>query len=196
MKRISRQFTVGAGILAFGAALIAVPAAAQQDNSGYVKAYGSPGDAGVFINGKYVGPAHRFTLSEKYAAPAGPVEVTFREGQYEDYTAKVDVHSHKTTKVRYSMKRLPTPKPPFGRLRLVGGEPDSFMSVAAGDAGAIYLNDKFVGYVDQMNNIGSGFLINPGTYNVFIDSPTFGQIHQKVTIEANKVSVIRLKQGS
>ena len=196
MKRMSRQFTIGLGMLAFSAALSVVPAVAQQDSGGYIKPYGSPGDAGVFINGKYVGPAHRFTLSEKYPAPAGQVEVTFREAQYEDYTAKVDVNAHKTTKVRYTMKKLPAPKPPFGRLRLVGGEPDSFMSVATGDAGAIYLNDKFIGYVDQMNNIGSGFLINPGTYNVFIDSPTFGQIHQTVTIQENKVTVIRLKQGT
>jgi hypothetical protein len=195
MKPILRQFTVGLGIVGFTAALSVVPAAAQEDNGGYVKAYGSPGDAGVFINGKYAGPAHRFSLSEKYGAPADQVEVTFREAQYEDYTTKVDVSAHKTTKVHYKMKKLPTPKPPFGRLKVVGGEPDSFMSVTTGDAGAIYLNDKFVGYVDQMNNPGSAFLINPGTYNVFIDSPHFGQIHQTVNIQANKTSVIKLQQG-
>jgi len=161
---------------------------------GFVKAYGGPSDAGIWINGKYVGPAHRFTLSEKYAAPAGDVEITFREPLYEDYTIKAMVRPHKTTKVKYTMKKLEPPKPPFGRLRLGGGEPESFISVAQGDTGAIYLNDKFVGYVDQLNNAGGGLLINPGTYDVRINSQRFGDIEKKVTIEANKVTVIPLQQ--
>ena len=71
------------------AAVGAVTAAAQ--GTGYIKARGKPGDAGVFVNGKYVGPATRFTVPEKYAAPAGEVEVTFRDPRYEDYTTKVTV---------------------------------------------------------------------------------------------------------
>ena len=196
MKRISKHFTVGLGVVAFSAALSVVPAAAQQDNGGYIKAYGSPGDAGVFINGKYAGPAHRFTLSEKYAAPSGQVEVTFREPEYQDYTTKVTVGANKTTKIHYSLKKAELPKPPYGRLRLGGGAADSFMSVASGDTGAIYLNNKFVGYVDEMNNLGSGLLLVPGSYDLFVDSQHFGQIHQKVSIQANKVTVVKLQQGS
>lgn len=162
--------------------------------SGYIKAYGAPSDAGVFINGQYVGPAHRFTLSEKYPAPAGEVEVTFRDPRYEDYATKVTVRSGKTTKIKYSMKKMEPAKPPFGRLRLGGGEAESLMSVAAGDVGAIYINDRFMGYVDQLNNAGGGLLLNPGTYDLHVSSTRFGEIRQKVTIEANKVTVVPLKE--
>ncbi len=184
--------TIPLSALALATAILTIPAAAQ--DSGYIKAYGAPGDAGVWVNGKYIGPSHRFTLSEKYAAPAGDVEVTFREPRYEEYSTKVTVKPHKTTKVKYAMKKLPEPKGPFGRLRLGGGEADSFISVAAGDTGPIYLNDRFVGYVDELNNAGGGLLVNPGTYDLSVDSQKFGQIHQKVTIEANKVTVIPLEQ--
>ena len=190
MSQLTRDRAIGLGVLVLAAAM-ALPAAAQ--DTGFIKAYGAPGDAGVFVNGKYLGPAHRFTLSEKYPAPAGELEVTFKEPRYEDYTAKVTVRPHKTTKIKYSMKALEPAKPPFGRLRLGGGEPESFISVAAGDTGPIYLNDKFVGYVDELNNAGGGLLINPGTYDVRVDSQKFGEIHQKVTIEANKVTVIPLQ---
>lgn len=166
--------------------------AAQQN--GYIKAYGAPPDAGLFLNGQYVGPAHRFTLSEKYSAPAGEVEVTFRDPRYEDYVTKVTVRPGKTTKIKYSMKKMEPAKPPFGRLRLGGGEPESLLSVAAGDIGAIYINDRFMGYVDQLNNAGGGLLLNPGTYDLRISSTRFGEIHQKVTIEANKVTVVPLKE--
>lgn len=192
MNNVTKTRTITLAVLA-AAVVLAAPGSAQ--DTGYIKAYGGPGDAGIWINGKYAGPAHRFTLSEKYPAPAGNVEVTFKEPLYEDYTVRTTVQPHKTSKVKYSMKKLEPPKPPFGRIRLGGGEPESFLSVAAGDTGAVYLNDKFVGYVDQLNNAGGGLLVNPGSYDVRVDSQKFGDIHQKVTVEANKVTVIPLQSA-
>jgi len=194
MYKINRQRTnITRLVLSTTLAAIAVaPALAQE--TGYIKARGKPGDAGVFINGQYVGPATRFTVPEKYPAPAGDVEVTFKDPRYEDYTTKVTVRLKKTTKIHYALKPVEPAKPPFGRLRLGGGEPESFMSIAAGETGAVYINDKFFGYVDELNNPGGGLLLNPGTYDLHIASPLFGDIRQKVTIEANKVTVIPLKK--
>ncbi len=167
-------------------------ALAPAQENGYIKARGKPGDAGVFINGKYVGPASRFTVPEKYEAPAGEVEVSLKDPRYEDYTTKVTVRPRKTTKIKYSMKKVEPAKPPYGRFRLGGGEPESFMSVTAGDTGAVYLNDKFYGYVDELNNPGNGILLPPGTYDLHISSPRFGEIRQKITIEANKLTIVSL----
>ncbi len=194
MYKINRQrMNITRLLLSTTLAAIAVaPALAQE--TGYIKARGKPGDAGVFINGQYVGPATRFTVPEKYPAPAGDVEVTFKDPRYEDYTTKVTVRLKKTTKIHYALKPVEPAKPPFGRLRLGGGEPESFMSIAAGDTGAVYINDKFFGYVDELNNPGGGLLLNPGTYDLHIASPLFGDIRQKITIEANKVTVIPLKR--
>ena len=75
--------------------LLAVTCVSAQE-SGYIKARGKPGDAGVFVNGQYVGPASRFTVPEKYPAPAGEVEVTFKDPRYEDFTTKVTVRPKKT----------------------------------------------------------------------------------------------------
>jgi len=173
------------------AILVAVPVLCAQD-TGYVKARGNPGSAAVFINGKYIGPAERFTVPEKYATPAGETEVTLREPRYEDYTTKVTVTARKTTKIHYSLKKLPVPEPPFGRFRLGGGEPESFLSVATGDTGAVYINDKYYGYVDELNNAGGGLLLKPGTYNLHVISPLFGDFKQQITIEANKVTIVPL----
>ncbi|HJT86357.1 MAG TPA: PEGA domain-containing protein [Bryobacteraceae bacterium] len=191
MNLTTRNLHIQLAGVAFAITVCLCPLGAQQQ-SGFIKAYGKPGDAGVFVNGQYAGPAKRFTLSEKYAAPAGEVEVTIRDPRYEDFTTKVMVQAHKTTKVKFSMKALPVAKPPFGRLRLGGGEAESFISVAAGDVGAIYLNNRFVGYVDEMNNPGSGILVSPGTYDLYVNSPRFGEIRQKITIEANKLTVVPL----
>ena len=177
-----------------GALILVAVAGATAQETGYIKARGKPGDAGVFVNGQYVGPASRFTVPEKYPAPAGEVEVSFKDPRYEDYTTKVTVRPKKTTKLHYSLKPVEPAKPPFGRFRLGGGEAESFISVATGDTGAIYINDKFFGYVDELNNPGGGILLNPGTYDLHIVSSTFGEIRQKITIEANKVTVVPLQK--
>jgi hypothetical protein len=193
MHKIKQPFAVSCPIL-FAALVVLTVTGITAQEKGYVKAHGKPGDAGVFINGEYVGPATRFTVPEKYPAPAGEVEVTFKDPRYEDYATKVTVRPKKTTKIKYALKPVELAKPPFGRLRLGGGEPESFMYIAAGDTSAVYLNDKFYGYVDELNNPGTGLLLNPGTYDLHIVSPIFGDIRQKITIEANKVTIVPLRK--
>jgi len=166
----------------------AVPALAQ----GYIKCVGNVGRAGVFVDGNYLGPAYRFTLPEKYAVSPGEHEVVLRDPRYEEFRTKVTVEEGKVTKVKFKMTRRETPKGPFGRLRFGGGVQESFLNVAGGDTSAVYINNQFWGYVDEFNNPGSGILLPPGTYEVRVDSPIYGQINEKVTIEANKVTVIPL----
>jgi len=178
--------------LRFAVAVFGFAAALSAQSTGYIKARGNVGHAAVFVNGNYIGPAYRFGIPEKYSVPAGNVEVTFREPRYQDSTVKVTVTAGKTAKVHFAMTKLPVPEPPFGRLRLGGGEAESFMSVAAGDTGAVYLNDKYYGYVDELNDAGGGLLLKPGTYSLHVVSSRFGDLRREVTITANKVTVVPL----
>ena len=162
------------------------------DKPGAIKAKVKPSRAGLWIDGKYMGPASRFTVAEKYSIEPGDHEVTLRDPRYEDMTTKVTVSAGKTAVVKGKLKPLAVPNPPFGRLRFGGGAAESFISVASGDTSPIYLNDKFYGYMDELNNAGGGLLIPPGTYRLKCDSSWYGTINQDVTIEANKVTVIPL----
>ena len=179
-------------IIVFVGLITAVAFALAADDSGHIKASGKPGRAGLFINGKYIGPAARFTVVEKYECPTGEVEVSLRDPRYEEYTTKITIQRGKTAKVKYSLKKLPEPQGPFGRFRLGGGEAPSFISVTSGDVGAVYLNGKFFGYVDELNNPGSGILLPPGSYDLHVSSPLFGEITQKINIEANKLTIVPL----
>ncbi|MCC6362873.1 MAG: PEGA domain-containing protein, partial [Bryobacterales bacterium] len=58
--------------------------ASAADKSGAIKARVKPGRAGVWIDGKYVGPAVRFSVPEKYSVDAGDHEVVLRDPRYED----------------------------------------------------------------------------------------------------------------
>ena len=163
-------------------------------DSGKIKAVGKPGNAGVWVDGKYVGPASRFTVAEKYDVSAGDVEVVIRDPRYEDFSSKVTIRPNKTTKVKYSLQKRELAKPPFGRFRLGGGEPESYISVTAGDTTPVFLNGRFFGHVDELNNAGGGILLNPGTYALSFDSPIYGSVKQNITIEANQVTVVPLRR--
>ena len=68
----------------------ALPVVAQQ-GTGYLKVKVNTGRAGVFIDGKYVGPAANFRMARKYAVPAGEHEVKLDEPRYEAATTKVSL---------------------------------------------------------------------------------------------------------
>ncbi len=106
-----------------------------QENTGYLKLKVNPGRAGVFIDGKYVGPAANFRIGRKYAVAAGEHEVRLTEPRYEDVVVKVTIEPGKTTTLSQTMKPLPAPQPPFGRLRTPS--PDKYA--------AVYVNEKLYG---------------------------------------------------
>ena len=188
--RHSRSYLTRAILVAL-AALLAANAFGAKDY-GYIKARGGPDDAAIFVNGKYIGPASRYTVPEKYEVPLGEIEIAIRDARYEEFTTKATVQPGKTVHIHYSLKRLEPPKPPFGTLRLTGGKIGTEESLGGGDDSAIYINDKYIGYVRQLTSIGSGLELNPGTYQLHIQSAAFGDIRQQITIEAGQTKVVSL----
>lgn len=180
-------------LILFLVSLLALPLCAA-DDEGYIKARGNPTGAGLFVDGKYIGPAGRFTVPEKYAVEPGEREITLRDPRFEDYSTKVTVTAGKTTKIKYKLKKLEPPKGPFGRIRFAPDLPESFISVAHGDLGPIYVNDRFWGFIDELNNPGGGILLPAGEYTVRAEPREFAPVNQKVTVEANKVTVIPLSR--
>ena len=164
-------------------AVASIPIVAQQ-NTGYLKTNVNPGRAGVFVDGKYLGPAGNFGVGRKYTVAAGEHEVTLSEPRYEDVVTKVTIQAGKTTKLAQTMKELPLAKPPFGLLRTMSE--DKFA--------AVYVNGKFMGHAGEFNNSVQGLLLNPGAYTVKIVPVAGGEGHEEqVKIEADKVTIVKGK---
>ncbi len=163
-------------------ALLVAGAPLLAQNTGYLKTKIDPGRAGIFVDGKYVGPAANFHVGRKYVVPAGDHEIRIVEPRYEEVVKKVTIQPGKTFKLVEAMKALPAPKPPFGTLRTV--YPDKFA--------AVYVNDKFFGHAGEFNNSMQGVRLNPGEYRVKIVPVAGGTPHEeKVRIEADKVTIVR-----
>ena len=167
----------------FLAALVAVVAFGADTGSGKLKLSVEPGRAGVFVDGKYLGPAANFGHARTYAVAAGEHELKLVEPRYEDVTQKITITSGKTMKVESKMKPLPLAKPPFGSIKIVGVEKFS----------AVYLNDHYYGHAGEFNNAGQALLIQPGDYKVRV-VPASGAPHEEsIKVEANKTTVVHCK---
>jgi hypothetical protein len=157
---------------------------AQKGNTGQLKTKVSPGRAGVFIDGNYLGPAANFRVARTYTLSAGEHELMLTEPRYKDFTTKISIEAGKTTVLKQRLDPLPAPKPPFGRLRIT--------HEAGAKFAAVYLNGKYMGHIDEFSNFAQGLLVNPGEYQVRIASAGGGQDFQEnVTIRENRTTTVK-----
>ncbi len=152
------------------------------DTMGRLKTEVNPGRAGVFIDGKYVGPAANFKIARTYEVAPGEHEVKLVDPRYQDIVKMVTITAGKKTVMQETMTALPAPKPPFGAIRTQF--PDHFA--------AVYINDHYMGHVDEFSNPAQKLLINPGTYEVKIVPVAGGTgITKTITVEADKTVIVK-----
>ena len=164
--------------------LLTVSVAAQEKTTGYLKVKAQPGRAGVFIDGKYLGPAANFRIARKYAVSAGEHELSLRDPRHQDYTTKITIQAGKTTVLSHALQPTPLARPPFGVLKTAAGSKYD----------AVYVNDKFMGHLDEFDGPNEGLLLNPGEYEVKVVPSSGGQAHEeKIKIEANRTTMVRAR---
>ena len=133
-------------------AAISLPLLAQPAGSGSLVAKVNPGRAGVFVDGKYLGPASNFRIARTYSVSSGEHEIKLVDPRYQEVVTKVTIQAGKKTELRQALTPLPLAQPPFGRLRTIST--DKFA--------AVYVNDKYCGHADEFSNRAQGLLLNPG----------------------------------
>ncbi len=163
--------------------LAMLPLFAQADGTLRVRA--KPGRAGVFIDGKYLGPAANFAATRTYAVAAGEHELKLVDPRYEDFTQKINVTAGKLTEVSWTMQKIAIPTGPFGELRITGAEKFA----------GVFLNGKFAGHADEFDNFVQRVQLPPGEYELRIVPPSGGLEHsEQIKIGANQHLWVKLKK--
>jgi len=156
-------------------------AAKKKSDTGTLETHVHPTRAGVFVDGKYLGPAANFTFARKYELTPGQHSLLLTEPRFEDYTTSITIEAGKTLKFERTLTPLPKPQPPFGQLRIIH---DSKYD-------GVWINGKFMGFADEMDNPYQALLLPPGEYTVRIASPGGETKHEeKVTLTADKVTIV------
>lgn len=159
----------------------ALPLAAQQNADGFLVAKVKPGRAGVFVDGRYLGPAENFRIARTYSVPAGEHEIRFVDPRYQDVVTNVTIEAGKKKELTASLPPVPLAQPPFGKLRILAT--DKFA--------AVFVNGRYCGHADEFSNFAQALLLNPGDYDVKIVPQTGTPITAKVKIDANKTTIVR-----
>jgi hypothetical protein len=176
MHYIYRTLGVSILLLACGAAI------GQPKDTAYLKTRVDPGRAGVFVDGKYIGPAKNFGISRKYALPPGQHEIKLVDPRYEEVSTTADLKSGKTTDLVQTMKALPPAKGPFGMIHT--SSPDKFA--------AVYVNDKYYGHAGEFNNSMQALLLPAGEYKVRVEPVSGGApINQTIKLEAGQTVFVK-----
>lgn len=154
---------------------------------GYLKANIDPGRAGVFVDGKYLGPATNFGVARKYALTPGEHQLRLVDPRYEELATTIQIREGKVTDVWEELKPLPLAQPPFGTLRVIS--PDKFA--------AVYVNGKFCGHADEFSNPYQGLLLNPGEYEVRVVPTEGGTLlaHVKARISEGTTTTVWTKDA-
>lgn len=141
-----------------------------------------PGRTGVFVDGKYLGPASNLMHARTYKLPVGEHEVVLREPRYQEQSQKITIVKDKKTIVGPAMQAKTLTQPPYGVLRVNGFEKYA----------PVYINGQYVGHADEFNASRQGLLLNPGEYEVKVTSLNGDTLlQQKVTIRERVTEILR-----
>ena len=175
MSRKQKIVVVGFSIML--AMFTAAPqVAGQQSATGWLALNVNPRTAGVFVDDGYLGPAS----AGPYKVKAGERKVRIEDPRYEVFVQKISILPDRQNPLAGDLKPLAPPTGPFGELRVRCSDKYA----------AVYLNDKYVAYVSEINSVFKSLLVNPGEYWVRIEPLSDIAHEEKVTIEANKLEKV------
>lgn len=147
-------------------------------------------DAGVWVDGEYVGYLKELKGSKKIVLLPGNHEVIVRESGYDDYTQKIVVEPGQEQTLRATLTKSAGAISPniTAKLKLVV-EPKR---------AAVFLDDKFVGHAGEFGGAFRSMLVSPGKHRIKIELAGYRTFETEVNLLAGQKSEVKteLLKGS
>jgi len=183
------------GILLISSILLAAPHLAAQESKvmGELKFKGATGverDAGVWIDGVYVGYVKELKGDKKVLLLPGKHEMTARESGYGDFVREVVVEPGQVQTVRVAMRLIPGARPPSITAELK-------LTVEPGRA-AVFVDDNYAGHASEFGGALHSLLISPGKHRIKVALPGYQTFETEVGLLAGQKSEVKteLVKGS
>jgi len=130
--------------------------------------------SGVWIDGQYVGYLKELKGSKKILLLPGKHQISVRQAGYLPVNGEVSLEPGQTKTVK--VKMLKDPDARYGTqtaLVKISGEPER---------AAVFVDDQYVGYVDQFNGPGQGMLLMPGKHRIKVSLSGYQTFETEVTL--------------
>jgi len=134
--------------------------------------------SGVWVDGQYVGYLKELKGSKKVLLLPGEHEIVVRQAGFKDFTQKVLLEPGQRQVVNVTMAKDPQAQYPEVTAEVK-------MSVRPNRA-AVFVDDRFVGFVDQFDGPGQWLLLAPGKHRFKITLPGYKTFETEVSLLANQ----------
>lgn len=180
------------GSVAFVALLVFASLAGSPRSAGQNKVMGqvnfSPAtkiekNAGVWIDGQYVGFVNELNGDKKVLLLPGEHEISVRQSGYKDLTQNIVVEPAKEVTVPVKMERDP-------RAGYSAVNAEVKLNVTP-DRAAVFIDDAFVGYVHEFGGLGRAMLVAPGKHQIKIALPGYKDFVADVNLRSDQKYVIK-----
>lgn len=164
----------------------ATPARAQNEVMGEVKFEGTTKvekEAGVWIDGQYVGYLKELKGSKKIMLLPGEHEIVVRQSGYDDFVKKVVVEPAQTQIVSAVLLRSPRATAPEITATLK-------LSIEPKRA-AVFLDDKFVGHASEFGGKFRSMLISPGKHRIKVELPGYRTYDTEINLLAGQKTEVK-----
>ena len=195
MHRSLRFPISGFLLIPFFCALLAAPRLAAQDSKvmGELKFKGASGvekDAGVWIDGTYVGYVKELKGDKKVLLLPGKHQITARQSGYGDFVQDVVIEPGQKQKVRVAMHLLTGARPPSITAELK-------LTVEPGRA-AVFVDDNYAGHASEFGGALHSLLISPGKHRIRVALPGYQTFETEVSLLVGQKSEVKteLLKGS
>jgi len=177
----------------FCSLMLSIASLAQNQVLGEVQLVGktkADKTSGVWVDGQYVGYVDELKDDKKILLLPGEHEIAVRQSGYTDFTQKVVVEPRK--KIVLQVVMLKDPRTHFPKVTA------QIKLHVTPERAAVFVDDAFVGSVNEFMGLGHGMLVSPGKHRIKIALPGYQAFdtevsllpHQKITIKTD------LLQGS
>lgn len=122
-------------------------------------------NAGVWVDGQYVGYVKELSGDRKMLLLAGRHEIVVRQAWYHDEVQEVLLEPGHVYQIKLALTK-DTRIPPSGAM----GE---LKIAATPDRAAVFVDDQFAGHVNEFEGVGKAMLLTPGQHRVRIALPGY-----------------------
>lgn len=134
--------------------------------------------SGVWVDGQYVGYLKELKGSKKVVLLPGAHEISVRQAGYRDFTQNVVLEPGQKQLIQVAMQKNPDAQFPDATAQVK-------MSVSPNRA-AVFVDDQFVGHVDEFDGPGQALLVAPGKRRVKITLPGYRTFETELNLLAEQ----------
>ena len=157
--------------------LFAASASAQSQVMGKIQFVGASKvekTSGVWIDGGYVGFLGELKEDNTVSLLPGEHEIAVRQAGYQDFKQKVVVEPGKQLVLRVTMQKDPRAEYPKVTAKVK-------LEVTP-DRSAVFLDDAFVGHVQEFGGLGHAMLVSPGKHRIKIALPGYRTFETEINL--------------